>query len=76
METCISQIYNYKNKQCSYPTYEEWKHYIIRIILYTTFGSYPTYEEWKLDTSIPKSLNFRSSFLSYLWGMETGFSFD
>ena len=32
--------------------------------------SYPTYEEWKLETATV-SYNCWSTFLSYLWGMET-----
>ena len=32
---------------CSYPTYEEWKHYEQQQKKFNVFGSYPTYEEWK-----------------------------
>jgi len=33
---------------CSYPTYEEWKHGTVEQgYLNKIWGSYPTYEEWK-----------------------------
>jgi len=32
---------------CSYPTYEEWKLWILCQILVISQSSYPTYEEWK-----------------------------
>ena len=38
-------------------------------------SSYPTYEEWK-QSSLVKWVSYSSSFLSYLWGMETKSSFS
>jgi len=35
------------DKQCSYPTYEEWKPSLDEEQRMKLFGSYPTYEEWK-----------------------------
>jgi len=35
----------------SYPTYEEWKHSILRKVEMLENSSYPTYEEWKLYQS-------------------------
>ena len=32
---------------CSYPTYEEWKHFLTIVANLTLDSSYPTYEEWK-----------------------------
>ena len=38
-----------KQKESSYPTYEEWKPFIIKLrTSRTPPRSYPTYEEWKL----------------------------
>ena len=57
---------------CSYPTYEEWKHlYKFLFFICVLFCSYPTYEEWKPSFSSVFWDFFNSSFLSYLWGMET-----
>ena len=55
----------------SYPTYEEWKLSFKRWSKIRSCRSYPTYEEWKLYTLSSSSCSANTSFLSYLWGMET-----
>ena len=54
----------------SYPTYEEWKLYLLLLIFVIFLGSYPTYEEWKHNSDKVSSVAGKT-FLSYLWGMET-----
>ena len=55
----------------SYPTYEEWKHEPVKFLDHAMdASSYPTYEEWK-PGSIFHNFILITSFLSYLWGMET-----
>ena len=43
----------------SYPTYEEWKRFILASVRQEKYCSYPTYEEWKLETATV-SYNFWS----------------
>ena len=40
-------------EECSYPTYEEWKHWRSNHFLhFRARRSYPTYEEWKPNKTI------------------------
>ena len=62
METAIENKAKLRRNRCSYPTYEEWKLYLIQYALEQLGNSsYPTYEEWKLNiTSISASYLFSS----------------
>jgi len=46
METFI-YVFIRKRIEGSYPTYEEWKHFINKNLFIIYISSYPTYEEWK-----------------------------
>ena len=70
METGMGCAIDYIHFFSSYPTYEEWKRIKLPCVYTKIVCSYPTYEEWKLSIS-KLFLSTITSFLSYLWGMET-----
>jgi len=50
----------------SYPTYEEWKHYVdALVILFFYRGSYPTYEEWKPIYKEVEDISYQGSYPTY-----------